>query len=138
MRYVFQSPRMTWITRVTARRRLTTLKPISSTWLGTGAVSVAGIGAGGVVAAVPALAISRSLLWVDTLVDGVVKNEAVSAAQLNGVHPRLTVDVLRARSGVGEGGVSKWLPIGTNCLTVRTLKALNIWLRLGLLALPCK
>ena len=94
MRYVFQSPLMTWITRVTAHSRLTTLKPLSSTydkidqvhnmdsnysdstikrdmemihksynqdnvmntWLGTGAVSVAAIGAGGVIAAVPALA----------------------------------------------------------------------------------
>merc|ERR1719239_939919 len=118
---------MTWITRVTAHSRLATLKPFSSTWLGTGAVSVA---------AVPALAISRSLLRVDTLVDGVVKNEAVSAAQLNRVHPKLAVDVLPAGSGVGEGGVSKRLPIGTNRLPIRALKALNIWLRLGLLALP--
>ena len=39
---------------------------------------------------------------------------------------------------MGEGGVSKWLPIGTNCLTVGTLKALNIGLRLRLLALPGK
>merc|ERR550519_200927 len=128
MRYVFQSPLMTWITRVTAHSRLTTLKPFSSTWLGTGAVSVATVGAGGVVAAVPALAISRSLLRVDTLVDGVVENEAVSAAQLNGVHPKLAVDVLPAGSGVGEGWVSKWLAIGTNRLTVRELKALNVWL----------
>jgi len=72
------------------------LRPVSSTWLGTGAVSVAGIGAGGVVTAVPALAVSRSLLWVDTLVDGVVKNEAVSAAKLYRVHPKLAVDVLPA------------------------------------------
>ena len=32
MRYVFQSPLMTWITRVTAHRRLTTLRPVSSTF----------------------------------------------------------------------------------------------------------
>ena len=40
------------------------------------------------------LPVSRSLLWVDTLVDGVVKNEAVSAAKLYRVHPKLAVDVL--------------------------------------------
>lgn len=45
------------------------------------------------------LPISRSLLWVDTLVDGVVKNEAVSAAQLNRVHPKLAVDVLPEKQG---------------------------------------
>merc|ERR1719242_1379327 len=90
MRYVFQSPLMRWITRVTAHCRLTKLKPISSAWLGTGAVSVAGIGAGGVITAVPAFAIRRSLLWVDTLVDSVVENEAVSAAKLDRVHPKLT------------------------------------------------
>ena len=100
------------------------------------------------------LPISRSLLGVNTFVDGVVEDEAISAAQLNGVHPKLAVDVLPekqgfkslqtikfsrpAGSGMGEGGVSKWLAIGTNRLTVRALKALNVWLRLGLLALPCK
>ena len=45
------------------------------------------------------LPISRSLLWVDTLVDGVVKNEAVSAAKLYRVHPKLAVDVLPEKQG---------------------------------------
>ena len=50
--------------------------------------------------------VSRSLLWVDTLVDGVVKNEAVSAAKLYRVHPKLAVDVLPDKSK-GEGFVLK-------------------------------
>ena len=46
------------------------------------------------------LPVSRSLLWVDTLVDGVVKNEAVSAAKLYRVHPKLAVDVLPEKAMV--------------------------------------
>ena len=46
------------------------------------------------------LPIRRSLLWVDTLVDGVIENEAVSAAKLDRVHPKLTVDVFPEKEKV--------------------------------------
>jgi len=39
---------------------------------------------------------------------------------------------------MGEGGMSKGLPVGTNSFTVRALKALNVGLRLCLLTFPCE
>ena len=55
------------------------------------------------------LPISRSLLGVNTFVDGVVEDEAVSAAQLNRVHPELAVDVLPEKQGIKSQAMRKKL-----------------------------
>ena len=79
-----------------------------------------------------------SVLRVDTFVVDVVEHQAVSAAQLLGSGRELTDDVFSAGSWVRERWVSKRDAIGTNCLSLRTLETINVWLGSIPLALPGK
>ena len=58
--------------------------------------------------------------------------------KVNPLSKNRTRHCIPARGRMGEGGMSKGLPVGTNSFTVRALKALNVGLRLCLLTFPCE
>jgi len=107
--------------------------------LRTGAVGVAAVRAGGVLGAgVPALAVVRPGLGVNTFVEIVVEHQAVSAAELLRSCGELADDVLPAGGGVGEGGMGQRDSVRSNCFTVRTFEALDVRFRRVLLTFACE
>lgn len=78
--------------------------------------------------AVPAGAVCGSVLWVDTLDIVVVEHQTIGTAELHRGDGELTVDILPAGGGVGEGRMGKGLSVRSDGISVGTLEPFNVGL----------